>query len=101
MDWLAEYRKKLCTPEEAVARIPDGALVVQGNAVGEPPALLHAVAARAKGGGLRSLRMTSLLPMATSAATILSEEVRGVIQWESIFASGADRKLLASGLKSI
>jgi itaconate CoA-transferase len=97
LDWLAEYRKKLCTPEQAVARIPDGALVVQGNAVGEPPALLHAVAERAKAGGLRSLRMTSLLPMSTSAATILSEEVRGVIQWESIFASGADRKLLASG----
>ena len=92
-----EYRDKLMTPAEAVALIPDGCLVVQGNAVGEPPALLRAVADRARAGRFTGLRMTSLLPMAASAGTILAEDLRGVIHWESIFASGADRALLADG----
>jgi len=98
MAWEQEYRDKLGTADEAVERIPDGSLVVQGNAVGEPPALLHAVADRARAGGLSSLRMTSLLPMAASAPSILRRAVPDVINWESIFASGADRKLIAEGL---
>lgn len=91
------YRAKLRTAAEAVAQIPDGALVAQGNAAGEPPALLAAIADRARAGGFTSLRMTSLLPLAASARTILAEDVRHVIQWESIFASSADRKLLGAG----
>jgi itaconate CoA-transferase len=92
------YRSKLRTAEEAVRLIPDGALVVQGNAVGEPPGLLAAVAERARAGGFGRLRMTSLLPMAATARTVLAEDVRDVIQWESLFASGADRSLIAQGV---
>jgi itaconate CoA-transferase len=77
--------------------IPDGAFVVQGNAVGEPPALLDAVAARARAGGFTRLTMTSLLPLAASARSILAPDVRSIIQWRSIFASGADRSLIAAG----
>jgi itaconate CoA-transferase len=97
LGWESGYRSKRVTADEAVARIPDGALVVQGNAVGEPPALLRAVADRAKAGAWRSLRMTSLLPLGASARTVLAPEVRSVIRWESIFASGADRQLIAEG----
>lgn len=97
MDHRETYQRKLCTPAEAAARIPDRALVVQGNAIGAPPALLQAVAARARAGGFSSLRMTSLLPLASSASSILADDLRGVIHWESIFASGVDRRLLASG----
>ena len=98
MAWENEYRDKLRTAAEAVELIPDGSLVVQGNAVGEPPALLHAVADRARSGGLSSLRMTSLLPMGASAQSILAPDVQDVINWESIFASGADRKLITDGV---
>jgi itaconate CoA-transferase len=98
MAWENEYRDKLRTADEAAALIPDGTLVVQGNAVGEPPALLHAVADRAKAGSISNLRMTSLLPMGASAQSILMPEVRHAITWESIFASGADRKLIADGV---
>jgi itaconate CoA-transferase len=97
LDHRETYQRKLCTPAEAAARIPDRALVVQGNAIGAPPALLQAVAARARAGGFSSLRMTSLLPLASSASSILADDLRGVIHWESIFASGVDRRLLASG----
>lgn len=94
---LDQYRAKLRPADEAVAMIPDGAFVVQGNAVGEPPALLDAVAKRARAGGLSRLTMTSLLPLEASARSILAPDVRSVIQWRSIFASGADRTLIESG----
>ena len=94
---LDQYREKLRTADEAVAMIPDGAFIVQGNAVGEPPALLEATAKRARTGGFTQLTMTSLLPLDASARTILAPDVRDVIRWRSIFASGADRTLIASG----
>jgi len=93
----SEYQARLCHPREAAERIPDGALVVQGNAIGEPPALVAAIAERARAGGLQSLRMTSLLPLAASASSILQDDVRDVIHWESMFCSGVDRPLIASG----
>jgi itaconate CoA-transferase len=95
--WEDAYREKLRTADEAAAAIPDGSLVVQGMAVGEPPGMLEAVANRARAGGLNRLRMTSLLPMGASARTILQPDVRHVIRWESLFASGADRALLKDG----
>src|SRR5690349_22945736 len=94
---LDQYRAKLRTADEAVAMIPDGAFVVQGNAVGEPPALLEATAKRARAGGFSRLTMTSLLPLGATGRTILAPDVRDVIRWRSIFASGADRSLIASG----
>jgi itaconate CoA-transferase len=97
VDHREAYLRRLCTPEAAAAKIPDRALVVQGNAIGAPPALLAAVAARARAGGFSELRMTALLPLESSARSILADDLRGVIRWESIFASGVDRRLLAAG----
>jgi itaconate CoA-transferase len=94
---LEQYREKLRSADEAAAMIPDGAFVVQSNAVGEPPALLQAVAKRARAGNLTRLKMTSLLPLAASGRTILLPELREIIRWQSIFASGADRGLIACG----
>jgi len=93
----AQYREKVRTADEAVAMIPDGAFIVQGNAIGEPPALLEATARRARAGGFTEITMTSLLPLAHSAKSILAPDVRDVIRWRSIFASGADRNLIAAG----
>ena len=95
--WEAVYRDKLRSADEAAALIPDGSFMVQSLAVGEPPALLEAIANRARSGGFSDVRMTGLLPMAASARTILAEDVRDVIHWESMFASGADRGLIQSG----
>lgn len=95
--WEDVYRSKRRTAAEAAALIPDGSLVVQGMAAGEPPALLEAIAARARAGGLTDLTMTALLPMAASARTVLAPDLGNVIHWESMFASGADRALIASG----
>ena len=90
-------RAKRRSAADAVAMIPDGAFVVQGNAVGEPPALLAAIAARARAGDLTRLEMTSLLPLAASAGSTLAPDLADVIHWRSIFASGADRASIAAG----
>ena len=95
--WEDVYRTKLHSAEDAASLIPDKSFIVQGVAVSEPPAMLEAIANRARNGGYTDLRMTNLLPMATSARTILQEDVRHVIHWESMFASGADRGLVNSG----
>lgn len=92
-----EYRKKLKTAEEAVAAIPDGAFALQGNAVGEAPAILDAIAARVRSGGLSRLRMGSLLPTRHSARTIFAEDVAGAVQWTSLFTSGTDREDVRAG----
>ncbi len=91
------YQSKLRPASEAVALIPDGSFIVQSLAVAEPPALLEAIADRARNGGFSELRMTTLLPMAATARTVLAPDLHDVIHWESLFASGADRELLASG----
>lgn len=91
------WRSKVMTADAAVALIPDGAFIAQGMAVGEPPALLDAVAARVRAGGLTKLTMTTLLPLAASARSILAPDVRNVIRWRSIFAGGADRGMIAAG----
>ncbi|MCH7868393.1 MAG: 4-hydroxybutyrate--acetyl-CoA CoA transferase [Myxococcales bacterium] len=86
------------TAEEAAAGIPDGALIAQGNTIGEPQAMLEAIAQRARNGGFRDgITMMALLPMATSARTILAPEVRDVIKWKSLFTSGIDRGLVQGG----
>jgi itaconate CoA-transferase len=90
-----KYAGKLRTPEEAASLIPDQSLVIFGSAIGQPPALLHAVANRASSGGLSHLRMSALLPLDASASSIFREDCRPVIQWESMFASAFDRKLIA------
>jgi itaconate CoA-transferase len=95
--WEDVYRTKLHSADDAASLIPDKSFIVQGLAVSEPPAMLEAIANRARNGGYTDLRMTSLLPMAASARTILQEDVRDVIHWESMFASGADRGLVNSG----
>ena len=95
--WDDEYRARLRTPAEAVALIPDGALIVQSMAVGEPPALLEALAERARAGGVTDLTMTTLLPMAATARTVLAPDLHEVIRWDSLFASRADRAAIAAG----
>lgn len=97
MDYRAMYRERVRTAEEAVALIPDRSLIVQSMCIGEPPALLEAIAARARRGDLTDVRMTGLLPMAHSRRTILADDLRDRIHWESLFASGSDRDLIQGG----
>jgi len=93
----AAYRAKAMSAADAVALIPDGSLIVQGMAAGEPATLLEAIAQRARAGAFTDLTMTGLLPMAGSARSTLAPDLSNVIHWESLFASGADRGAIEAG----
>jgi itaconate CoA-transferase len=96
--YSGEYKRKLTTPEEAIGPIPNGAVMVHGPAVSEPPALLSAIAARARAGDLKSLKVYSFSPMATAIKTVLAVDLCDVIESYTWFVSGADRSLVRVGL---
>jgi len=92
-----EYRRRLTTPEKAVASIRHGATIVHGMASGEPPALLAALAQRVRQGELQDLKVYSLLAMKNAATTILSPDLAGLIHPYCWFVSGADRDQVRAG----
>ncbi len=96
--YAQEYQRKLTTPEQAAASIPDGATLVHGAAIAEPPALLEATAKRARRGDLGNLKVYSFFPMAHARRTILAPDLCDVIQPYTWFVSGADRSLVRVGL---
>lgn len=95
--WRDEYQRKLTSPDEAVTLIPDGSSIVQPLIAGEPPAVLAAIAERARSGGFTSLTMRALLPFSATKATVLDPDLKDVIRWDSLFVGGADRAAVAEG----
>ena len=96
--YSGEYRRKLVSPQKAVESIRDGQSVVVGLVNGEPPALLEAIAARAKSGDLKSLNAYMALPMAHLKRTLLDVELMDVIRAHTWFVSAVDRPLVRVGL---
>ena len=93
-----EYRRKLTTPEQAVADIADAATIVHGMATGEPPALLQAIADRVRHGDLRDIKVFSLLNMEHAARTILAPDLADRIHLFCWFMSKSTRELERVGL---
>ena len=61
MDWLADYKKKLCSAEQAMARVRSGDRVVFAHASGEPLELVDALVARAS--ELRDVEIVHMVAM--------------------------------------
>lgn len=95
---LSEYKRKLTTPETAAGLIKDGDTLTSGWSVAEPPALLKAVADRARAGDLKNLKIYYSLPYEHAASTVLAPDLSDVIQHYSWFVSGSDRSLVKVGL---
>ena len=96
--YAAEYQRKLTTPPEAVEPVRNGDVVVHGLGAAEPPALLGAIAGRARAGDLEGISIFSLLPLQHAASTVLSPELADCIQSHSWFVSALDRDLVKVGL---
>jgi len=96
--YTAEYKKKLTTSEKAVKRIKNGDTLVHGSTISEPPALLAAVANRAREGSLKDIKVYSSLPMEHAAKTVLSPDLSDCIQAYSWFVTAADRARVKVGL---
>jgi itaconate CoA-transferase len=94
----SQYRQKLTTAQKAVEKIENGSTIVHGLTIAEPPALLAAIADRARSGDLKNISIFSLLPLQHAAKTVLAPDLSDCIQAYSWFVSAADRALVKVGL---
>jgi len=98
MNYSREYRRKLTTPQKAVEKIKNGSTIVHSPGPAAPPALLAAIAERARAGDLKDIKIYSLFPMKQAYETYLSPDLCDCIQSYSWFAGMADRNLIKVGL---
>ena len=96
--YYSEYGQKLMTPENAVETIRNGDTIVHGLSIAEPPALLAAIADRARQGSLRDIKVFSLNATEHAANTVLSPDLSDCIQTYSWFVGASDRALIKVGL---
>ena len=96
--YASEYSQKLTTPQKAAERIRSGDTVVHGMATAEPPALLAAIADRARAGDLKDIKIFSLSATEHVAKTVLAPDLADCIQAYSWFVSARDRSLVKVGL---
>ncbi|HBA82801.1 MAG TPA: 4-hydroxybutyrate--acetyl-CoA CoA transferase [Verrucomicrobia bacterium] len=95
---LSEYKARLTTAEKAAALVESGDTIIVGVNIAEPPALLEAIAARARAGDLRDINVYSFNPQAHLAATLFSPDVCDCVQPHAWFVSGPIRGLVKVGL---
>ncbi len=100
MDVTSLYKSKLKTAADAAAIIPSGAKLSMGMAMGEPPALLEALATRARNGQVEGLRVYYFEATSIAGKTILDYELNGRIQPYCMFVSAAERDLIKKGLEN-
>jgi len=93
-----EYLRKLTTPEQAISRVRNGDTIVHGVTIAEPPALLSAIAARARAGDVDRIGIYSFNPQRHAAQTYLKPDLQDRIFARSWFLSPAARDLAAVGL---
>ena len=99
MDLAAEYQSKLTTPEQAVASIPSGSTLSMGMAVAEPPALLHALAARAGSNTIEDLKVYYFESTPLAGDTIFRYELLDRIRPYCMFIAGVERALIKRGVE--
>lgn len=92
-DWKQLYHSRLCTAEEAVEHIPDGAYVVAAHAASEARAILRAVTKRAP--QMRDVVLANMLCM--GEMPYCAKELEGHIHYETWFACGGNRDAVNGG----
>lgn len=94
-DFAALYAERLTTPEAAAALIPSGARAAMALGVGQPPALLKALADRAEARQVGDLNLYYLLSTAIAGETVLRYDLTDRIRPHSLFHGAIERKLEA------
>jgi itaconate CoA-transferase len=92
-----EYQRKLVTPQQAAATVPEGGSIIHGLTMAEPPALLHAVADRLRAGDLKHLQVHSLLPLEHAHASVLDPALASQVEAFTWFVGPGDREAVQSG----
>jgi itaconate CoA-transferase len=98
MNWEQEYRAKLTDADNAVRLIESGSRMVVGQAISQPPALLHALARRADAGEIDQLRVYYYHSEHHMRESILRYELMGRILPHCMFLQSGERELAQRGL---
>lgn len=93
-----QYAEKLTGPDHAIELVKSGDTVVYGMSIAQPPALLAALAARARRGDVTGLKVYTFLPREHAAKTVLSPDLADTIENYSWFVGAADRDSIKVGL---
>ncbi len=94
------YASKLTTPAKAVASIADGETVSAGMAIGQPPALLAAIADRLRANDLKRIRLYYKIAMEPLAKSLLAEDVIEKVDAHSFFMGGPDHEIVKRQVKT-
>jgi itaconate CoA-transferase len=92
------YDARRMSAAKAAEAVKSGDTLVVGVNIAEPPALLEAIAARARAGELKDLKVYSFNPQAHLAATLFAPDICDCVQPHAWFVSGAIRGLTKVGL---
>lgn len=95
MDFQTEYQKKRMAPREIAAYIKDGWNCCSDIALATPPAISQALGERAAYGGVKDVRLHTLLDLYPSAS--LSPEAAAGITPVSWFSGGGLRRAVNEG----
>lgn len=94
MNWRKEYNEKLVSAEEAIKSIHDGDKVVMAFGCGEPRAIVRAMRKNYK--NYNDVEVINMLLLGETPW--VDEEVRGHFRYNSLFASGTNRKAISTGV---
>ncbi len=95
--YSSEYQSKLTTPEQAITLIDRTCNMAFGMAVSQPPALLKAIAERAKAKGFDKLCVYYLHAEEPANHTILQYELMDIIKPHPGFIGPKERELMQQG----
>lgn len=90
----ALYAAKLTTADKAVSAIADGETIASGMAIGQPPALLAAIAARLRADDLKRVRLYYKIAMEPLAKSLLADDVVEKVDAHSFFIGAPDREII-------
>jgi len=93
MAWLNDYRKKLCSAEQAVQLIQSGDRVYYGGNAAIPMGLVRALAERYE--ELRNVELTHVLLLGDDPLS--RPEMEGTFRHNSLFVGPADRTAVNDG----
>ena len=92
-----EYAAKLTSAAAAVADIESGSTVALGQAAGQPPALMRALADRARAGEIDDVKLYYFHAEQPMQESLLRYELMGALRPHSMFLQRAERELIALG----
>jgi itaconate CoA-transferase len=95
---MQQYEEKLTSPQQAMEQVKSGDTIVYGMSIAQPPALLAALAQRARNRAVSDLKVYTFLPREHATTTVLLPDLCDCIENYSWFVGAADRDSVKVGL---